>query len=117
MTTDGTNPLAGTRLAFIGAGVMAESMIAGILKQGQAAPNQIVASHPRFERREKLEQNDEAWLRYYCGNLFWYDFTDQQKEMIAAIRNTGRQRGNQMSTAQPISKTTQATVHKSVTSG
>ena len=55
MTTEQTNPLAGTRLAFIGAGVMAESMIAGILKQGQATPDQIVGSHPRAERLAKLE--------------------------------------------------------------
>ena len=41
MTTEQANPLAGTRLAFIGAGVMAEAMIAGILKQGQATPDQI----------------------------------------------------------------------------
>ena len=56
MTTEHANPLAGTRLAFIGAGVMAESMIAGILKQGQAAPQQIVASHPRPERLGRLEK-------------------------------------------------------------
>lgn len=56
MTTEHANPLAGTRLAFIGAGVMAESMIAGILKQGQATPGQLVASHPRPERLAKLEQ-------------------------------------------------------------
>lgn len=56
MTSEQSNPLAGTRLAFIGAGVMAESMIAGILKQGQAAPGQIIASHPRHERLEKLEK-------------------------------------------------------------
>jgi pyrroline-5-carboxylate reductase len=55
MTTEHANPLAGTRLAFIGAGVMAESMIAGILKQGQATPDQIIASHPRLERLAKLE--------------------------------------------------------------
>ena len=50
MTTEQAIPVAGTRLAFIGAGVMAESMIAGILKR-QATPDQIVASHPRPERR------------------------------------------------------------------
>jgi pyrroline-5-carboxylate reductase len=48
------NPLSNTRLAFIGAGVMAESMIAGLLKQERVAPHQIVASHPREDQRDKL---------------------------------------------------------------
>jgi pyrroline-5-carboxylate reductase len=51
-----TNPLAGSRLAFIGAGVMAESMIAGVLKQGLVPPESIIASHPRQDRRQKLEE-------------------------------------------------------------
>ncbi|MFT4037549.1 MAG: pyrroline-5-carboxylate reductase [Thermomicrobiales bacterium] len=56
MTTETANPLAASRLAFIGAGVMAESMIAGILKREQATPAQLVASHPRPERLEKLHE-------------------------------------------------------------
>lgn len=47
--------LNGSRLAFIGAGVMAEAMIAGLLNQGLVAPAQVVASHPRADRRERLE--------------------------------------------------------------
>jgi pyrroline-5-carboxylate reductase len=50
------NPLSGTRLAFIGAGVMAESMIAGLLKNALVAPEQIVGSHPRDDRRRRLEE-------------------------------------------------------------
>ena len=49
------NPLADARLAFVGAGVMAESMIAGLLKQAMIPPGHIVASHPRADRRHKLE--------------------------------------------------------------
>jgi pyrroline-5-carboxylate reductase len=49
------NRLAGTRLAFVGAGVMAESMIAGLLRKKLVAPEQIVASHPRADRRERIE--------------------------------------------------------------
>lgn len=58
-----------TRLAFIGCGVMAESMIAGLLRKEIVLPSQIVASHPREERRRELadrygieafEQNAEA---------------------------------------------------------
>jgi pyrroline-5-carboxylate reductase len=47
--------LAGVRLAFIGAGVMAESMIAGLFARGIVTPGQIVVSHPREDRRELLE--------------------------------------------------------------
>ena len=46
--------LADARLAFVGAGVMAESMIAGLLARGMIAPERIVASHPREDRRAKL---------------------------------------------------------------
>lgn len=45
-----------TRLAFIGCGVMAESMVAGLLKQEIVAAHQIVASHPRADRREELSK-------------------------------------------------------------
>jgi pyrroline-5-carboxylate reductase len=43
-----------TKLAFIGCGVMAESMAAGLLRQEIVGPSQIVASHPRSERRVEL---------------------------------------------------------------
>jgi pyrroline-5-carboxylate reductase len=46
--------LAGARLAFLGAGVMAEAMIAGLLAKEMIAPERIVASHPRADRRERL---------------------------------------------------------------
>jgi pyrroline-5-carboxylate reductase len=46
--------LAGDRLAFVGAGVMAEAMIAGLLDRCLVRPQQIVASHPREDRRRRL---------------------------------------------------------------
>ena len=46
--------LADARLAFVGAGVMAESMIAGLLGRGMIAPDRITASHPREDRRRRL---------------------------------------------------------------
>ncbi|MBA3416962.1 MAG: NAD(P)-binding domain-containing protein, partial [Chloroflexia bacterium] len=46
--------LTGTRLAFVGGGVMAELMIAGLLTQDLVAAQQIVASHPRQDRRQRL---------------------------------------------------------------
>jgi len=48
------NNLTNTKLAFIGCGVMAEAMIAGLLRKKLVAPEQITASHPRANRRGDL---------------------------------------------------------------
>jgi len=48
------NPLQDARLAFIGCGVMAEAIIAGLLRKQLVAADQIVGSHPRAVRREEL---------------------------------------------------------------
>jgi pyrroline-5-carboxylate reductase len=53
---DASNPLAEVAVAFVGAGVMAESMMAGLLTKRLIAPSHIVASHPRADRREKLQE-------------------------------------------------------------
>jgi len=42
------------RVAIVGAGVMAEAMIAGLLADRAVAPDHLVASHPRRDRREVL---------------------------------------------------------------
>jgi pyrroline-5-carboxylate reductase len=56
-------------VAFIGAGAMAEAMLAGMLARGVVQPEQIAASHPRAGRRDELhgrygvtlvEENREA---------------------------------------------------------
>jgi pyrroline-5-carboxylate reductase len=71
MVTDSieTNPLKNCRLAFVGCGVMAEAIIAGMLRRNLVAPDQIVGSHPRVARREEMhvkygiemfEQNRDA---------------------------------------------------------
>jgi pyrroline-5-carboxylate reductase len=49
-----SDALAGMKLAFVGAGVMAEAMIAGLLDRRLVEPEQIVASHPREDRRASL---------------------------------------------------------------
>jgi pyrroline-5-carboxylate reductase len=41
-------------VATVGSGVMAEAMIAGLLRGEEVAPDRIVASHPRSERRDEL---------------------------------------------------------------
>jgi pyrroline-5-carboxylate reductase len=50
-----TNSLANTRFAFIGCGVMAEAIIAGLLRKKLVSPDQIVGSHPRSTRRDELQ--------------------------------------------------------------
>ncbi|MEO7673188.1 MAG: pyrroline-5-carboxylate reductase [Pyrinomonadaceae bacterium] len=44
-----------TGLSFIGCGVMAESIVAGLLREKIVSPAQIAASHPRADRRSELE--------------------------------------------------------------
>jgi pyrroline-5-carboxylate reductase len=51
-----TNDANDRHLAFIGCGVMAESMIAGLLRQNLVTSDKIVGSHPREARREELEE-------------------------------------------------------------
>jgi pyrroline-5-carboxylate reductase len=43
-------------IAVIGAGVMGEAMIGGLLRQELVGPDQIVATEPRAERRAEIEQ-------------------------------------------------------------
>ncbi len=66
---ESTKLLEKTKLAFIGCGVMAESIIAGLLRKELVKKEQILASHPRLHRREELfekygietfEHNSEA---------------------------------------------------------
>ena len=49
------SPLVNRTIATVGSGVMAEAMIAGLLRGNLVTPDQIVASHPRAERREALQ--------------------------------------------------------------
>jgi pyrroline-5-carboxylate reductase len=74
LTNTATTPLSNCRLAFIGCGVMAEAIIAGLLRKKLVGPEQIVGSHPRVARREEMhvkygvamfEQNREAVLATY----------------------------------------------------
>ena len=69
-----SNPLQTTRIAFIGVGVIAEAIAAGLLRKGLVQADQIVGSHPRVARREELyakygiqmfEQNREAVMAAY----------------------------------------------------
>lgn len=50
------NNLSNTKLAFIGCGVMAESIIKGLLNKELIDAKQISASHPRLKRRDELNE-------------------------------------------------------------
>ena len=69
------NKLDNAAFAFIGCGVMGESIIAGLLQQALGIPDQIVASHPRENRRHELEQKYD--IRAFHDNA----------EAVRAIRN------------------------------
>ena len=44
------------RVGIIGAGVMAEAMIAGLLANKAVTPELLAASHPRSDRRDVLAE-------------------------------------------------------------
>ena len=60
------NELKDLHLAFIGCGVMGESMIAGLLHKGIVAAGQISASHPREVRRAELA--DRYGIEVFADN-------------------------------------------------
>jgi hypothetical protein len=60
-------PLANRTIATVGSGVMAEAMIAGLLRGKLVKPAQVVASHPRQERREHLAR--EYGIRTVASNI------------------------------------------------
>jgi pyrroline-5-carboxylate reductase len=51
------SPLSKRTIATVGSGVMAEAMIAGLLRGKLVQPSQVVASHPREERRAQLQRD------------------------------------------------------------
>lgn len=54
-------------LGFVGAGVMAESMISGVLSQGVIPPDRVVASDPKPSRRLSLQA--EHGVRVVAENV------------------------------------------------
>ncbi len=60
------SPLANRTIATVGSGVMAEAMIAGLLRGRLVEADRVIASHPRAERREQLAQ--EYGIRTVAGN-------------------------------------------------
>lgn len=60
------SPLTKRTIATVGSGVMAEAMIAGLLRGKLVEPGQVIASHPRPERREQL--SSEYGIRVVARN-------------------------------------------------
>ena len=50
------SPLTARVVATVGSGVMAEAMIAGLLRGEIVGADQVIASHPRRDRRDELER-------------------------------------------------------------
>jgi pyrroline-5-carboxylate reductase len=51
-----TIDLGSSRIAVVGAGVMAEAMISGLLRRGLVPPDQLICSHPRPNRGRELTE-------------------------------------------------------------
>ena len=67
LSSGAMSPLANRTIATVGSGVMAEAMIAGFLRANLVEPGQIVASHPRPERRTAL--GDVHGVRVVASNV------------------------------------------------
>lgn len=61
------SPLTSKTIATVGSGVMAEAMIIGLLADRLVEPGQIIASHPRAERRNEL--NATHGIRVVASNV------------------------------------------------
>ena len=61
------SPLAGRCIATVGTGVMAESIVAGLIRGELVEPSAVMASHPRPDRREHLAR--ELGIRVTASNV------------------------------------------------
>jgi pyrroline-5-carboxylate reductase len=78
-----SNNLSNTNLSFIGCGIMAESMIAGLLRKEMVASEQIAASHPRKNRREELERKYK--IRVFESNAEAVETIRETENSIVAL--------------------------------
>jgi pyrroline-5-carboxylate reductase len=75
------SPLSSRTIATVGSGVMAEAMIAGLLRGRLVEPSQVVASHPRAERRAALESTHG--IRVVASNV---DAVAEADVVILAVK-------------------------------
>jgi pyrroline-5-carboxylate reductase len=95
-------PLSERTIATVGSGVMAEAMIAGLLRGELVSPEQIVASHPRAERRDHLRA--EYGIRVVGDNRSAIDGADVvllgiKPQMLAKV---GREIGPELRRGQVV---------------
>ena len=74
------NNLSNLHLTFIGCGVMAESIVAGLLRKKLVTAEQITASHPRESRRKEL--TEKYGIRVFEKNT-------EAVESVKAQENSG----------------------------
>ena len=74
------NNLSNLHLTFIGCGVMAESIVAGLLRKKLVSAGQITASHPRENRRVELAE------KY---GIKVYEKNQQAVESVKGAENSG----------------------------
>jgi len=96
------SPLAQRTIATVGSGVMAEAIIAGMLRGRLVEPSQVVASHPRAERRDQLVA--AHGIRTVASNLEAVDGADV---IILAIKpqmlgKVGRELGSHLRPGQLV---------------
>ncbi|HLM02989.1 MAG TPA: pyrroline-5-carboxylate reductase [Pyrinomonadaceae bacterium] len=77
------NNLKETKLAFIGCGVMAEAIIAGLLRKNLVGSRQIVASHPRDGRRQEL--GEKYGIEVFEKNAEAVESVKASENSIAAL--------------------------------
>jgi pyrroline-5-carboxylate reductase len=77
------NNLKKTNLAFVGCGVMAESIIAGLLRKNLVGAQQIFGSHPRANRRREL--NEKYGIQVFEKNIEAVDAVKSSENSIVAL--------------------------------
>lgn len=60
------SPITNSTISFVGAGAMAEAMIAGLLEKQLITPDRVMASNPRLKRGEEL--NERYGIKHTTGN-------------------------------------------------
>jgi pyrroline-5-carboxylate reductase len=77
------NNLSNTKLGFIGCGVMAEAIIAGLLRKNLVGARQIVGSHPRAGRRQEL--NEKYNIQVFEKNSEAVESVKASEDSIVAL--------------------------------
>ncbi len=87
MNRDSSDVLRDVRLVFIGCGVMAEAMMAGLLKKKLVQPSQVTGSHPRANRREELARRYAVQMtESNAGAVRFGQVEDESSIVVLAVK-------------------------------